>query len=417
MSPPRSRAWLWSLVAAAVLTQGAIAVIRPITTYKLITLGAGATVTGLVTAAYAVLPLFVALWVGRLTDRTPQLRGLTVAGAVTIAAGGALIAAAPSLAVVTLGSVALGLGHLLFTISGQAAIARYSRDADLDLGFGWFTAAYSVGQTLGPLLGGAIVGMEAVTASVERAADIDRALWIGAALSLLASPFLLLGRGAEAGRRARGRRDGGRRPSPAAASASPGDGRRATPERASLPGILRRPGVASNMLASMAMLAMIDILAAFLPLVGEKAGVAPAYVGLLLAARGAASILSRALLPWISYRWPRERLMMVSLAISGVTLAIPPLIMQHLALAAALLAVGGFFLGIGQPLTMTLITTAVPISWRSQALAVRLMGNRVGQVGFPLAAGLLAAPFGPGGAIWLTCAVLLGAAAGRALLR
>lgn len=416
MSPPRSRAWLWSLVAAAVLTQGALAVIRPITTYKLITLGAGATVTGLVTAAYAVLPLFVALWIGRLTDSTPQLRRLTIAAAVTIAAGGALVAAAPSIAVVTLGSVALGLGHLLFTLSGQAAIARYSRDADLDLGFGWFTAAYSVGQTLGPLLGGAIVGMEAVTASAARAADIDRALWIGAALSLLAAPFLVRGRGAHARRRARGHREGSDGPNHPA-SAAPGDGRRTDPERASILDILRRPGVASNMLASMAMLAMIDVLAAFLPLVGEQAGVAPAHVGLLLAARGAASILSRALLPWISYRWPRERLMVVALAISGVTLAIPPLIMAHLAPAAALLAVGGFFLGIGQPLTMTLITTAVPISWRSQALAVRLMGNRVGQVGFPLAAGLLAASFGAGGAIWLTCAVLLGTAAGRAMLR
>lgn len=383
-----SRGWLWSLVAAAVLAQGALNLLRPVTTYKLVAFGAGGTTTGVVTAAYAVLPLVVALQLGRLTDRTPRLGRLVLVSVGLLALGGAVLALAPSVAVVTLGSVVLGLAHLLFTISGQAAIARHSSDDDLDLGFGWFTAAYSVGQAVGPLLGGLIVGPGAVTNSPERLVQIDHAMWTGTAISLLAVPLLLAV---------------GRRPPPALSRADePVDAGDAT-----IAAVLRAPGVASNMFASMGLLAMLDILTAFLPLVGEEAGVAPTVVGALLAVRGAASIFSRTLLPWMARRWSRRTLLVASLLIAGVTLAVPPLLLGNVLVAGLFLAVGGFFLGLGQPLTMTLISTAVPTSWRSQALAVRLMGNRVGQVGFPLLAGVVVAPLGPGGAIWMTCAVLL----------
>ena len=140
-------------------------------------------------------------------------------------------------------------------------------------------------------------------------------------------------------------------------------------------------------------------------------------VGVLLGVRGLASIASRLLLPWLSGRFSRERLLVVSLIASGVTLIVPPLFLDRFWWAALLLAVGGFFLGLGQPLTMTMISTSVPDAWRGSALAVRLMGNRVGQVLLPVAAGAVAAPLGPGGAIWLTCALLLGSGLEKAVHR
>ena len=58
---PRSSTWLWVLVAAAVLTQSGLNLFRPITSYKLLGLGADPVVVGLTTAAYALLPLVTAL--------------------------------------------------------------------------------------------------------------------------------------------------------------------------------------------------------------------------------------------------------------------------------------------------------------------------------------------------------------------
>src|SRR5699024_12662371 len=50
--------------------------------------------------------------------------------------------------------------------------------------------------------------------------------------------------------------------------------------------ILKTPGIASHMLAALALLAILDILVAFMPLVGETVGVSPLVIGSLLAVRG-----------------------------------------------------------------------------------------------------------------------------------
>lgn len=184
-------------------------------------------------------------------------------------------------------------------------------------------------------------------------------------------------------------------------------GERSVAVRAPVRQVLRIRGVGSAMFASMALLATMDILIAFLPVVGERAGVSPAVVGWLLAVRGAAGIVSRVLLPFLSRHLSRRSLLIASVVAAGLSLALAPVFIRDPLITGSLLAVGGFFLGLGQPLTMTLISTRVPLRWRSQALAVRLMGNRIGQVAFPLMAGLVVAPLGPAGAIWLTCAVLI----------
>ncbi len=154
--------------------------------------------------------------------------------------------------------------------------------------------------------------------------------------------------------------------------------------------------VKTNMLASLALLATTDIIVAFLPLLGEENGIAPVGIGVLLAVRAAASISSRLLLPVLLSRWSRTGLITSSLAGAGIGLAILPWLFGNPVVAGVLLAVAGFFLGLGQPITMTLITQAVPPDARGAALALRLLGNRLGQVALPICAGLLGRAGGTG---------------------
>ncbi|WP_035280214.1 MFS transporter [Brevibacterium album] len=406
-----AKAGLWTLVLAAVLTQTGLNLFRPVTSYKLLDLGADPVLIGFVTAAYALLPLVIALPLGRLADRTLRLRHIMALGALLLAAGGALMAGTASVALVFIGSVLLGLGHLLFTIAGQTSIARFVPPEHLDRGFGYFTAAFSVGQLIGPLLAGAVLGGHA------HAEQIALALWMGAGSAALAV-VLLAAAAAVRSRRARG---GGGAEAPgavnggeAAEAETDPEADAASAETAASPGrpsaraVLRVPGVRSQIFASLALLVMIDLLTAYLPLVGEHAGVAPATIGLLLAARSLASIASRVLLEPLARRFSRNTLVTASALGAGVALALPPLLMDHLWAAAVLMLLGGFFLGLGQPLSMSLVTQAVPASWRGTALATRLMGNRLGQVAFPAGAGLLAAPLGAAGPIWFSCAMLVG---------
>jgi MFS family permease len=391
-------AWLWILIGAALLTQTALNLARPVVSYKVIALGGNAAAVGLTTAVYATLPVAAALWLGRISDRRSSLAGLMVTGVLLLSAASALLALAPDLLWVGAASAVLGMGHLVFTIAGQSAIARYAPVDRLDAGFGWFTAAFSGGQLVGPLLAGLLLGHGLEPAGNGRMAAINAALLLAAGIAVAAAPLVLA------------RKPGGRRTAGRPGAAGP-------PARAeSALQVLRRPGVAWNMAASLALLATVDILVAFLPLLGEERGVAPVLVGALLAVRACASIVSRLMLSRLLLRFSRYQLLVASLVGAGAALLFTPFFLDTFWIAALSLAVGGLLLGLGQPLTMSLITQAVRPESRGAALALRLLGNRVGQVGLPLAAGLLAAPLGPAGAVWFACLVL-GAAGAAKLAR
>ncbi|WP_345472173.1 MFS transporter [Glutamicibacter ectropisis] len=378
--------WLLILIATGLLSQAALNLIRPVTTYKLISFGSGSFTVGAVTAAYAILPLFTAMMLGRVSSRIRRIRFLMVAGVTLIAVGGLGIALSPNAVTVALASAVLGLGHLMFTIGGQSSIARYFPDSDLDKGFGWFTAAYAAGQFIGPLIAGLVLGTGTDAHSAQRISDIGRALWIGVGCSLIAVPFLLP--------------SWQPRTTKSVASAP------AARSTASIGSILRVKGMVSHMFASLTLLSMLDILTAFLPLVAEKHGVTPAAVGVLLAIRGCASVVSRLFIPKLSSHFDRRQMLVASLYISGVAIALAPIFIDVLWVAGLALLIGGFFLGLGQPMTMTMISTSVPTVDRGSALAVRLMGNRLGQVALPVISSSVAAGLGPAGAIWFCCALL-----------
>jgi MFS family permease len=69
---------------------------------------------------------------------------------------------------------------------------------------------------------------------------------------------------------------------------------------------------------------------------------------------------------------------------------------------AVLMAVGGFGLGIGQPVTMSWVAALASPGTRATALSVRLMGNRVGQMAVPVIAGLVAGGAGAGWVLGFT---------------
>jgi MFS family permease len=392
VSKSKSTRWLWMLIASAVLCQIALNLARPLISYKVLALGGDAVAVGLTSASFALVPVAIALWLGRMSDRRTSMKSITLAGTLLLATGPFLLSAAPSLLLVGVASAVLGVGHLCFTIAGQSAVARFVPLSRMDAAFGWFTAAFSLGQLIGPLVAGLAMGSAGNAPADARLMDANAALVLAGAIAVLAMPVAL---GASTKERANA-------PKTAETPVK-------SPASKSVAHLLGTPTVKTNMLASLALLATTDIIVAFLPLLGEERGIAPIGIGVLLAIRAAASITSRLLLPIMLSRWSRTRLITASLLGAGITLAILPWLLGNLVMAAVLLAIVGFFLGLGQPITMTLITQAVPADARGAALALRLLGNRLGQVALPIAAGLLAAPAGPGGALWMSSAVLCAA--------
>ncbi|OSC62361.1 MFS transporter, partial [Streptomyces sp. 4F] len=90
-----------------------------------------------------------------------------------------------------------------------------------------------------------------------------------------------------------------------------------------------------------------------------------------------------------------------ALLCAGVALPVPVWAL------ALMLVVLGFCLGVGQPLSMTTVVQAAPEGARSTALALRLTGNRLGQVAAPAAAGLIAGVAGVAAPFVMLGALLL----------
>jgi MFS family permease len=371
---PTLPGWLARILAGVVLTQAALYLARPVTSYRALALGADARAVGLITAAFALVPLVVAVPLGRASDRWRP--GWLLTGGIALGAlACALLGLAATLPGLALASAVLGLGHLALTLAGQSLIARQSGDALHDRDFGLYAAAASTGQLIGPALAG--IALSAAGRSLEDATTL--AFLVAAGLMALAVPTSLgADRLARAGR--------------------PRDAEEGRPLRAGE--LIGTRGVPAGMFASLAILATVDVLTAYLPVLGTQRGIPPAVIGALLSLRAATSILSRVLIPWMVGRLGRVRLLAASAAGSALLTAALPLAGDAAALAV-LLAAAGFLLGIGQPLTMSMVVQAVPESTRGTALAIRLTGNRFGQVATPAAAGLVAGAAGVAAAFWL----------------
>jgi MFS family permease len=371
---PKPPGWLARVLAGVVLTQAALYLARPVTSYRALALGADARAVGLITAAFALVPLVVAVPLGRASDRWRP--GYLLTGGIALgAAACVLLGLAGDLRGLALASAVLGLGHLALTLAGQSLIARQSDDARHDRDFGLYAAAASSGQLVGPALAG--FALSTTGRPLEDATTLG--FLVAAGLMALAVPTSLGTDRLGLATRAR-------------------DGVAGRPLRAGE--LIGARGVPAGMFASLAILATVDVLTAYLPVLGVQRGIAPAVVGALLSLRAATSILSRVLIPWMVGRLGRVRLLAASAAGSALLTAALPL-SGDVAVLGVLLAAAGFLLGIGQPLTMSMVVHAVPERTRGTALAIRLTGNRFGQVATPAAAGLVAGAAGVSAAFWL----------------
>ncbi|MFD7664572.1 MFS transporter [Streptomyces sp. NPDC059788] len=385
------RGWLLRLVVTFSFAQAAVSMARPAVSYRALALGADERAIGVITAVYALLPLLVAVPLGRRTDHG-RCAPLLVVGVALIAGGCALSGVAGSLPAMAAWSGVMGLGHLCFVIGAQSIVARRSAPDERDRNFGHFTIGASLGQLVGPVAAGLVVS------------EHDGAMAPTSATALLVAGALAAFSYASLWRLeqqpARGATD-----APGAAR-----DRTAPAERSSVRGILRTRGVAAGIFMSLAVLSATDILTAYLPVVGEDRGIAPATVGLLLSLRAAATVACRLVMTPMIRLLGRTPLMVGSCALAGLLCAGPALPAPVWALAA-MLAVLGFCLGVGQPLSMTTVVQAAPDAARSTALALRLTGNRLGQVAAPATAGALAGLAGTAAPFAMLGVLLLASAA------
>ncbi|MFJ4210240.1 MFS transporter [Paenarthrobacter sp. NPDC089675] len=368
-----------ALLLHSALIQAVTFLVRPAATYRALELDVPAFALGVLAASYAVFPLLLALPIGNLVDRLGERRLMAAGSAVVLLCSTFLLFWGTSVGALITGTALLGAGQLACVVGQQAVVANNAASSRLDSAFGYLTFAASLGQALGPLAISVVGG-----ASVRPDTQAIFILAVAMGLVLFGTTFLISSR-VSSGRRA---------------------SRSAEPQRGSAFALLRAPGVARALATSATVLAVVDLTVVYLPALGAERGITAATVGLMLTVRAVFSMVSRIGLGSVSRKLGRMKLLVLSLAVSTVSLAVAAIPMPEW-LLFVVMAFLGLGLGIGQPLTMSWLSAQAPPGQRGRALALRLAGNRVGQVILPSAIGVVAVGLGAAG-VFLASAVAVG---------
>lgn len=362
------------LLATAFFEQVTTSLVRVTTSYRALELGLSVVWLGIITAAFAILPLICAVSIGRFIDRGNDVRTARIGSVLQVAAC-AGIALSQSLLALLASTALLGIAHLMLVISQQVLCTRHGGPGVMDRMLGNYMVANALGQGVGP----GIVGWAGGSASIP---PTQLLFWIGIGTSALAlaTALLLRSPGVQAPRR---------------------DGGKPVPVR----DIVRLPGISAIFFVSVVTVAAQDLITVYLPLLGRERGLSVDEVGMLLAVRAIASMFSRFLFPWLNAFLGRGRLMAASTFASAASyagLAVPlPLAAMHVVIASA-----GFALGIAVTVSIASLLALAAAEMRGTANSLRMMGNRFGQFTIPFLAGLIAAASGAAG-IFLVIGVSL----------
>src|SRR5262247_1827448 len=157
-----------------------VSILRVTTSYRAVELNLSIVWLGVISATFAIFPIFLAVWVGRFIDRGNDATTAWIgSGLIAVAAAGfAAFSTAPALLAFT---AVLGTGHLFMMAAQQMLCARSGGPRAMDRVFGNYMVAAAVGQGLGPF----VVGWAGGAATLPPTGRLFTIALIGAAVAFL----------------------------------------------------------------------------------------------------------------------------------------------------------------------------------------------------------------------------------------
>ncbi len=360
-----------------------VVIARVTASYAMLDLGLSFVWVGVISSAFSLIPIFIAVPLGRLNDRGYDSLSCRVGSACLVLAALVFWLATPSAISLFLATAMLGVGQITCMGGHQMICIRAGKTTrGRDAVFGYQMVAIATGQGFGPLLIGWIAGD-------ARLPPLNLLFGLTVLLSLLALASSLL------------LKPGAARADKTAAAAAP----------VGLIELLKMRGLLAYVVASIMTITALDLIVIYLPLLGAERHMDVATVGLIMAVRAASSMTARLVyVPLVDLmgRGPLTYLAMLSPAAAFLVVASPaPLWALYPAMVVA-----GMGLGVSATLTLSGVVDLAPPTARATAMSLRLTGNRIGLIIIPMGASMIAAFTGAAGVFVILAACLTGSAAG-----
>jgi MFS family permease len=354
------------LVLNSAIIQAVYAIMRVTTSYRAIELDLPVIWLGVISATFALLPVFLAIWVGRFMDRGNDALACWIGAGLLVVACAGFSLGAWSTTTLLLLTALLGLSHMFMMASQQMLCIRCAGPRGRDAVFGNYLVASAIGQGLGPY----IIAWSSGTA---RLPPTDRLFAIGLIISFAS---LLT---AAAMRPAPKLKEHGRKT-----------------EVVPLRELMRQRGLMAVLTASVITITSQDLLTVYLPLLGAANNITARDVGTLLTVRSAFSLVSRMGYVRVIRLVGRGPLTLASMLGAGISFACLALPIPLSAMFGAM-TVMGFSLGIATTLSLTNVVDLASAAAMGTVMSLRITGNRLGQVAVPFVASLIAAATGVAG--------------------
>ena len=322
-------------------------------------LGAGSLMVGVLAALFAAFPLFLAVHAGRISDRF-GMRAPIFGGCVVMAIGLLLPVAQGSLGVLVLCASLTGLGHIFFHVTIHNLVGALDEEQRTK-NFATFSLGSSIAAFIGPSAAGFGIELAGYAPTFAMLACFAAA----PALLVLALRGIVPPR-----------------TTPAAHA-----------EKRSAWDLLANPPLRRTLIMSGVTLTGIELFSFYLPVYGRAIGLAPSTIGMILSTYAVAGFLVRAFLHRLSERFGELGMLTGSLFLAAIAYAAVPALNDGAPLAAAAFALG-LALGSAQPLTIILTYNHAPKGRSGEALGMRIMANKVTQIGMPLLFGGVGAALG-----------------------
>lgn len=364
---------IYLIVLTCVLTHAGFGGAKVALPLHALNLGVDAFTVGVIMALWALCPMLIALYVGRLVDRVgprlPMLGG-------TIGVSVALLVPYffPGVVPLYVLSLAVGTAFQFFFVPTQGITGALGKPEDRARNYSLLAIGFSIASFLGPLIAGF---------------SIDYLGYQPAYLVLAACPavaVLLLWF------------KGGLLPKAAVVA----DGAQ---KKSSSFGLLRNANLRNAIVASGLISVAWDLYLFFFPIYGHSIGLSASLIGTIISMFAVAVFAIRVVLPRLARMLSEFEILLYAIGFSGAALLLFPFFRDPylLALSSFVLGLG---CGVGQPMSMSLIYSLSPAGRASEGAGLRVMFNHFTHLVVPLAFGAVGSAFGfvP---VFVSCSALM----------
>ena len=337
-------------------------------------LGASQFTIGVLMALYAVFPMMLAVYVGRLADRVgPRVPMLIGTAGVTV--GLLLPALFPSMITLYVTALVLGSTFHFFFITVQGIAGGIGGSENRSRNFALVGMGFSAAGFIGPFLAGV---------AIDHLGHVA-AFWILSAFPLVPVLVLWLKPGFLPRPRKRTKVEGPR----------------------SAFDLLRVPALRNTFIASGIISSAWDLFQFYFPVYGHSIGLSASAIGAVLGVFALATFTIRVVLPALARRFSESQVLTGGIFVAAVAFALFPFFENPYTLAAVAFLLG-LGVGCGQPMSMSLIYALAPPGRQAEAAGVRVTANNVTHLIIPVLFGSLGAAFGYAPVFLSNAALLVG---------